>query len=351
MLPVAAVGLVALPLTAIRAAQDPPSAPDWSAGVTTETVSNLDGGLRQGTTHDTLLRAGLDLRLPALGNGLAGTLHASAIRAISGLPSGTLIGDAQTASNIAAEDATRIYSLWYEQPLTTRLTGGAGIIDLNQAFVVTPDADLFLNSSFGIMPAVSANAATSIFPQPGMGATLAWQSARGTTRLGLFQGRPSQRGRPLADGSMLVGEHAWRHVTLGAWRYRSRVDGVAYHTQGAYGIADGALASVAGFALKGFVQWGMATGHGRNAPRYVGLGMVMDGWPGRPHDRIGVGMARERLAHGSVPYETATELTYDLALGRWLHLQPDLQYIDHPGADARIDHATVFMLRVRAASD
>jgi len=73
-------------------------------------------------------------------------------------------GDIQVTSNIESQDSTRLYEFWYEQSfMDGDLSVLGGLHDLNSEFLVTEYGGLFLNSSFGIQPNVSANAPVSIF--------------------------------------------------------------------------------------------------------------------------------------------------------------------------------------------
>ena len=89
---------------------------------------------------------------------------------------------------------------------------------------------------------------------------------------------------------------------------------------------------------------------------YVGL------FPGRPHDVTGVGFSYSRisnrardlardenvLADAAAPlpdYEAVLEWTYRIEIKPWWYLQPDVQYIVHPGGSSAIPDALVIGLR------
>ena len=44
-------------------------------------------------------------------------------------------------------------------------------------------------------------------------------------------------------------------------------------------------------------------------------------------------------------YEAAIELSYKLQLTAWWTLQPDFQYVFHPGGSANVPDAVVFILQ------
>jgi hypothetical protein len=89
---------------------------------------------------------------------------------------------------------------------------------------------------------------------------------------------------------------------------------------------------------------------------YTGAGLVYMGPPGRPADQTGIGVA---AAHNGSPFEhtapasglapadaeIALEWTYRAVLTPWLALQPDFQYIIHPGGLISRLNAVVIGLR------
>jgi porin len=321
----------------------PPPSLAWNVGAQTEWVGSR-GGLHAGSTRDTLLHAGLTLRR----SGDHSTLvHASLIRIASGRPSQRLIGDAQTASNIDAANATRIYEFWYARHLHRDLRLRAGLLDLNRAFAVSADAGAFLNSSFGIVPSLSDNADSSIYPEPGLGVMLSWRHRHGVSRFGVFRPRPTGNAAPLGRGTLAIGEQDWGVLRVGLWRdVRGGKD--ALHTSGAYALVDATLVHARGCALSGFLQAGRARGRPLTVSGYLGVGLNLAGFDGRAEDQIGLAMARARLPHTAAGEETSTELTAMLALDAHLVLQPDVQWIAHPSGRTDIGGATVFMLRLRA---
>jgi len=90
---------------------------------------------------------------------------------------------------------------------------------------------------------------------------------------------------------------------------------------------------------------------------YVGGGLTFTGpLPSRAQDMVGLAVAaarngshyeRAQTAAG-IPTagETTVELTYLAAIGSWLTLQPDLQYVIHPGGTRATRNAVVPGLRI-----
>ena len=70
-------------------------ATSFNLNVTTETVSDLSGGLAQGTVQDTLVDASIGLGTQELGLWYGGWFWVDLQHIDSGNPSGTLVGDFQ----------------------------------------------------------------------------------------------------------------------------------------------------------------------------------------------------------------------------------------------------------------
>lgn len=106
-----------------------------------------------------------------------------------------------------------------------------------------------------------------------------------------------------------------------------------------------------------FLRAGIAAPAVHRFHRAATTGIVATGlWPGRPRDRVGLGIAHaengadyletERAA-GSDPTaaETAVELNYRWELGHGMVIQPDLQIILNPDTQSTTENATVFATR------
>lgn len=91
---------------------------------------------------------------------------------------------------------------------------------------------------------------------------------------------------------------------------------------------------------------------------YFDTGLVYTGLiPGRDDDVIGIAIGYADLTNGAAQtlfdegsrnagYEAVIEATYDAQLTKWLHVQPDLQYIIRPGGTGDYGNALVLGLRV-----
>jgi porin len=71
----------------------------------------------------------------------------------------------------------------------------------------------------------------------------------------------------------------------------------------------------------------------------LGLAIATAGF-GEPYRRLEASAGNMTDADESI-----VELTYRVNLSEWLTLQPDVQYVRHPGADPQLDSAWVVGLR------
>lgn len=315
----------------------------WEGTVALEAADVLQGGLERGVAGRTLMYLGTAVDSGMLGLPSGGRMHL--VGALIGHRGPVdAVGDAQGASNIAAPDAARLYEWWGDWDFgASGVTASAGLMDLNRSFVVTEDGANLLNSSFGITPTISGNVPTPIFPEPGLGAEVAVVRGRWTTRAGLFQGDPSRRFSPWNNGSLAIAETrcamAGGSCTFGVWRHTAAgTAGPGRH--GFYLLVQHALGTP---RLNGFIQLSGTAGAAAGIPRYLGAGFDLAGpLAGRPDDHLVVGMASAAIRGTRV--ETSYELGYVARVTGRLNLQPDLQYIVHPGGTG----APTWLAMVRA---
>ena len=147
-------------------------------------------------------------------------------------------------------------------------------------------------------------------------------------------------------------------LKAGAFRHSARF---VEHTSGAersglngtYVVAEQKLAPSKvdaflrlGFAQedRAFVSVGLDTGI-----NFTGL------IPGRPADVLGIGFIYARIsrdfarAQPDAPlwgHESVIEVTYKIVFAPWLMVQPDFQYVVHPGGSTALPNATVVGIRL-----
>ena len=110
-------------------------------------------------------------------------------------------------------------------------------------------------------------------------------------------------------------------------------------------------------SVTAFVQLGLGDGRVNQIGGYVGGGLTFTGpRPDRAQDMAGLAVAAARNGShydqaqtaAGIPTagETTVELTYLAAIGSWLTLQPDLQYVIHPGGTRTTRNAVAPGLRI-----
>ena len=352
----------------------------WAGHVDSEIFSNYSGGVRRGSEPNIVGQFGLeyDTRKAELWRG--GKFTFSVMGIYSGGVQPDYSGDIQTASNIWAPSALRIYDAAYRQRFTYWLNARIGITDINYYFDVTGNALQLVNSSFGINPTLTANVpGTATFPYSGLGAMIGAHGAVWSGKAGVFQGDPRHRGSAFERGYMALWEGGihWGEkgdddpdndaddygkyiLKIGVWRYEQPhpdLPGLSPSTAGVYAVAEGNWEVPGDRDLGAFVQMGGAPQDFNPVPWYLGVGLRLGHpFPGRRDDSLSIGMARAWLRSGPVAAglgveaggvhaaETAYEITYAAKLSPHLTLQPDIQYITHPGGIE--PNATVGILRL-----
>ncbi|WP_454884795.1 carbohydrate porin [Sphingomonas oryzagri] len=281
-------------------------------------------------------------------------------------------GDYQVASNVDAPQAVRPYEIWLELPFSAAVRAKAGLIDLNNEFDQQQVGALFLNSSFGIGPDLSQSGPNgpSIFPITAPGMMVAYQPPGWTARIGLFDARSGDGAHPHrfwpdsfgSDGALVIGEVHRQigplvAVQAGAWGYtdsQPRLDGRGTGTSaGGYGMIEARLIGREdGHALRVWLRGGGASDATEPVHIYLGGGLT---WT-TSKTAYGIAFAHARL--GDPAYrtpiegvranraETAIEATARWQLATGLAIQPDVQYIVHPGWNPTYRDALVFALRL-----
>ncbi len=374
--PLAAGLVVALLAASPAVAQDAvkgASAPvQLGAAITMEAQDNLQGGLKRGA----LSMYNLDLTADWQGRDGWEAYGYVLVNANGGF-SGRYSGDVQTVSNIDAVPGTRLFEAWVRKTSADqRHITTFGLINLNGIFDVQSVGGVFLNASSGIGPDYSQST-PSIFPVSGLGLVSEWHATKDLTlRGGIFDGVPGDPAHDsiftslrlsARDGANVIAEledkAGGATFKLGAWTYTAKVprwDGQGDRSkQGIYAHLAVPITSEAGASDQGLSGWlraGVANGDVLRFSAYAGGGLVYTGlFPGHDEDQAGLAISHVTFSKayraanpGRLPAETDIELTYQLDLTPGLKLQPDIQYIRHPGGDAAVKDALVIGLRLRA---
>ena len=279
-------------------------------------------------------------------------------------PANDLVGELQAISAIDQNPATRLDQIWYRQDLFDgNLWFKLGRIDTTYDFDNIRDAQVFLNGSFGFSPSIFVFPS---YPFSAWGGEVSWQPMSAVTlHGGLFDGNTENTVPNVAstnpnavenpDGILALVEESlnWRisahHLsgtfTLGQWyhtgtfqRYSgSNVRGAegfyAYldQTLWTFAHAKGRTASRIG----AFMQYAWADDQLTEIDQNISGGLRWRGpIPGRTDDNTGIAATWAHLSpYTQTPYsyELAIEGFYTAQITPWLSIQPDLQYIIHPG--------------------
>lgn len=395
--------LHALPLLLCPAAAHCAESP-WATGVdaTIEASAGLHGGAeRGGALHGlALIHTTWTPATPAEGAGYSGYLSFLGLTGHG--PTERYLGDYLTASNIEGYRSVRLYSWWLQAVRGEwSLRGGALLAD--EEFAGSGVGAHFFNSAFGWPAFISANTVNTgpafYVAAPGLrlertwGETAAW-------RIGVYDGdsfdSPAGDPRVTRHGLhyQLGGAQGWfviteadltltggtTHLKFGAWAHtatfpdlRDDDDGQPFaltgrdprahgSNHGTYGVLEHVLAGESGKpgALEAHLRAGFAPTD-RNAIRWaLDAGVSWTGpLPGRPADVLALGLAHARFgssyidqarladpAAAAPDYEQVIELTYAAHLSDRVTVQPDLQFVRHPGGCAALDDAVAVFVRL-----
>jgi len=343
---------------------------------TSDWLSNRDGGMQRDTRYLTNVDVIGDFDLGSiLGSGRSRlVVHGSYNNGKTF--SGDVVGDVQSVSNIEADEATRLYQLYYEHTGPDESWSLLfGLWDLNSGIDVIEPAGLFLHSSHGIGADFGLSGANgpSIFPVTSLSVRGRYQpNDKWSFQVAILDGVPGDPEKShrtdidlsRSQGALVVGEAAYAVsdawvAKAGVWHYTSESQGVDQegnedHEQGVYASLAGELLapgkSGAG-SLQGFLRYGFASDAAPVVSSYLGAGLVYEGVAAsRPHDSLGIAVARafasDRVGDQSANAETAVEVSYSAQLTPWLRLQPNMQYVNNPGFDKALDDALVIGVRI-----
>ena len=340
---------------------------------------NLQGGQRRGDTMLDKLQVGVSLDGDRL-NRPGFTARAEAFKTNGESFSGSRTGDLQTASNIEALGVIRLSQFWAQQQVGSPGNGGlaarVGLLDLNATFDSIGAAGLFLNSSHGVGPDLSHSGRNgpSIFPVTAAGGQAVWTPTRALTlNAGIFDGVPGDPSHPRrfaaarlghGRGALLITQADYKfaadaQASVGVWGYTARSAAISAPGRmlnprpGAYGFVD--VPAPALGPARAWMRVGVADGRTQTVAGYLGGGVVWTGLlPRRTEDQLGLAVAHAvigrnaRRSLGLPSAETSLEATYSVRVSRFLQLQPDLQYIVHPGLAGHVPNAVAAGLRIVA---
>ena len=375
-----------------------------------EALGDVSGGLKRGWVYEGRAELSLDLDLEKLLGWQGGSAHASAyqIHHTNGLPTADYTGSIGAPSNIEARQATRLFTLWVQQNLfDDAVSIRAGQLAADDEFMTSDTAGNLINGTFGWAGIAAANQTNGgpAYPLATPGIRVAVAPTSNVTVLGaVFSGDPA--GDDCFDDAQVCNKHGTTFSTsggtlwmgevqyainqgegeglpgvykLGAWYQTGKFADQRYgfdrsDDHGIYAIADQTVwKNGGGNALSVFARVGGAPSDRNLVSFYVDGGLGYKGLiPGRDEDVVALGVAYAKIsddardadrdiqlltpdpAYPLRDQETIFELSYTAAVTPWWNIQPDIQYIVHPGGNvpdseapsgATVDNALVLGVR------
>ena len=381
---------------------------DFTATYIGEVVANASGGIQRGAVYEGLFGLALELDLARLGLWENAKIHISSIYPHGRSPSARLTGDLLAVSNIDAWESFRLYHLWYEHNLfDQRLSIRFGQLAADEEFAGTNPGASFLNAAFGWPAFISANTVNTgpAYFAPASGLRVRVTPTETTFfQAGIFDGdsfddlggdpRPNESGTRFhldaGQGLFAIAETGLNlelsehrlpgEYKAGIWYHSGSFESIAEAAsvpnaialpehEGNHGIYLAAEQMVwrepsqdeQGLSL--FARVGYSPPD-RNLFEWVADGgMTYTGFfPGREHDTLGLGIVfarisddlrrverRTRAQVGSPAmisdHEMVLEGTYMVYVNQYLSLQPDIQWVHHPGGSGAQSDAVVIALR------
>jgi porin len=162
-----------------------------------DAFGNPRGGVIQGVGYDGRFGTIIDADLEKLIGWSGASLHAS-IHQIHGTQfSASHLQNFALVSGIEAPPSTRLFNLWIEQKIGSTLNLRLGQFSAGQEFLVSENAALFVNSTFGwpMLPAQDLPSGGPSYPEATPGARLTWTPTdQLTLRAAIFNGDPAGPG-------------------------------------------------------------------------------------------------------------------------------------------------------------
>lgn len=273
------------------------------------------------------------------------------------VPTEMFIGDYQVANNIEAGNYAFMEHLSLQQSLG-KFSFKIGLQDMNENFASLDAAGEYVNSSFGIHPALSSNMSVAIFPLTGLGAEFHYDiNDNWHIQAAVYDGEiPSFEDNQYNlnwnvnknEGALFIAETQYI-MDKGTYEL-----GAFYHTAekkyGVYANMEQEVWSNGTRNLKPFAQVSFANGE-MKCDNYLHLaaGLNLEAvFSKESNDMMGLAFTSVILTDKKA--ETAIELFYQYQVSDNFIIKPDVQYIINPaGMDFTVDNALVGMLRFAIA--
>ncbi|HEV2101119.1 MAG TPA: carbohydrate porin, partial [Stellaceae bacterium] len=205
----------------------------FAVSETSEVLGNVSGGVKQGFEYDGLTQMAVQLDTQQAFGWYGGTFRASALQIHGRNLSADNLLSLQTASGIEADPGARLWELWYQQKFLDedRMDVKIGQMSLDQEFIVSPNALLFVNTMFGwpLVPSADLPGGGPAYPLSALGVRLRVRPTDSLTGLLAVtngnpapnnlgdpqQQNPSGTSFPLNGGALVFGELQYSYPALG----------------------------------------------------------------------------------------------------------------------------------------
>lgn len=351
-----------------------------NSSVIIDNIYNIDGGIKPGFTTLGLFDFSIDYSPQTKGLLRNTSFYAHLLKTAGKGASENLIGDVQVSSNIEGMASRFIYELYISQQLKS-FNLSFGLHDLNTEFMVSEYAGDFINSSFGIFPAVSLNVPVSIFPVTSVGGVVAYRKKSFDIVAGLYNLNYDY----VYEEVFNIQNHLFNKGFLGVLEMRYKINppnglsgeykiGGYYkdcqhledqhkdescfteENHGIYFIADQLIWSSPNDNKLGmFAQIGIAPKETNYVPYYYGFGISLKTRDKKYiPDVIGLAVGSVGLNsfdEGDMVFATSNETTIELNIQKELSgrisLQPDFQYIINPAGILNNAFAGILRLNIK----
>lgn len=284
------------------------------------------------------------------------------------------VGSFVEVDEMEAPGFNDFYALWYQQTWG-RYWFQVGKSDAYDHFSATEHSEFFINGGYTTIPTIQF---MPTYPDPAMSVLLSLGFCSnlsftmgvfdGSTAIGYTTGNHGIIGRffnHLDKHAFLIAEAdaTWSSdnkyqgtLGIGGWKHTAKFDkingGTQKGTAGPYATLDQVIYQDKIREGAFFFIYGWANPKISNTHNYYGAGTTWKGLiPKRPEDTIGLGMSTTNFSNAkkaefTEKFEIVYEVFYALQFTSWGFLEPDYQYIVHPGGEG-LSNASVFTIRLQ----
>lgn len=330
-----------------------------------EGYHNFMGGVRTGSAAASTFDANVSFDMEQLLHIPGGKLYADFEAHSFQNPTELLVGDLQVFDKNTADPFAQMFELWYQQKFFNHtLRVKIGKVDANAEFSLINNGLDFMTSSAHVTPTLfvfptfpDPMPSVNVFFTPGklFYASVAAYDANGNDHFLDFSGKPNAVQASL-NGTLWIGETGltWSklfgnghdgNLRLGIWKHTGQFtrtdDNSAVHgADGLYIVMNHTIwkprfDNDTERGLRMFLEYAHSNKNVAPVYQHFGGGLVWKGIAAtRPDDEIGICTQYGKISPkpGLLwNHEQTVESFYKIVLGSWINIQPDAQYIVHPG--------------------